>query len=134
MSDAVCDPFVNRVCPLGFALYITPNPTDSFSYAMSTELTESVRLAVRKNEQRVLRRMAESRQVELAELLGVSDATVSRMKDGDIARFSLLLAAMGLKIVPDSARVYESKVIEALTLLAKDNLSRATPDDWVLDE
>ena len=101
---------------------------------MASTPTPAVRETARRNEQRVLRGMIECRQVELAELLGLSEATISRMKDGDIARFSLLLAAMDLKIVPMSARVYDPKVIAALTLLAKDNLARASPDDWLLDE
>ena len=101
---------------------------------MPTELDKNVRAAARRNEQRVLQHMGATKQVELAESLGVHESTVSRMKDAEIARFSLMLALLNLKIVPTNARMYDPQVVAALTLLAKDNLSRATTDDWVLDE
>ena len=76
--------------------------------------------------------MADSKQCHIAELMTTSESSVSRMKEGDIARLSLLLAVLGLKVVPDSTKVFDPNLVQALTLLARDNLSRLNLEDWAI--
>lgn len=61
------------------------------------ELSPAITESARKVERTVLKRLAQRSQVKVAELMGVSESTVSRIDKGAIATF---LAACGLKAVP----------------------------------
>jgi transcriptional regulator with XRE-family HTH domain len=79
----------------------------------------------RKNERAILRALSErGKQQELAETLGVSDSTISRWKDGDLEKFSNLLAACKLKVVATDrvcVREDEYKTMTRITSRALSN-------------
>lgn len=54
----------------------------------------------RKNETSILSGLAHSGQVHVAEALGVSESSISRMKDGQILHMARFLTACGMKVVP----------------------------------
>lgn len=58
----------------------------------------------REIEAMVLRRLGECGQGAAAQALQVSEATVSRLKDGQITTISRLIAFLGLKVVPEEYR------------------------------
>ena len=69
----------------------------------------------RKNLSVVLRRLATAGQAKVAESLGVSETTVSRMKsDGDLERVLTMLALLGVKCVPIEVQCFHPKDIEAI--------------------
>lgn len=89
----------------------------------------------RKNETMILRALADVKQAAVADAIGVSEATVSRFKDGELERYARLLAAIGLKCVPLSMRCFKQDEIEALLTLAKKQLeSVKTTQDLEWDE
>ena len=67
-------------------------------------------------------------QNRIAEALGVSDATVSRMKD-DLPRFAMLLTAVGAKPVPVNSKSYSPKYIESLEFFAQRGMGNNLPDE-----
>jgi transcriptional regulator with XRE-family HTH domain len=84
----------------------------------------------RKSERIVLRQLAKVGQLAVADAMGVSESTVSRMKDRDekggpsqIQKWCKALAAMGLKITPAEYRCYDPKQIEAVFVLAQKYVS-----------
>ncbi len=79
----------------------------------------------RKNLTAVLRGLATVGQAKAADLLGVHESTVSRMKDGDLEKLCALLAACGLKVVPEAMQLFEPERIEALRVLARIGLDNA---------
>lgn len=87
------------------------------------ELSPGLAERARKNETTVLRALADASQVRVAEALGVSEATVSRFKDGGIQQAAALLAACGLKVVPDSMQCFAPDKVNALLVLARDHLA-----------
>jgi len=80
--------------------------------------------ASRKNERMVLQTLAERSQVRVAELLGVSESTVSRIDKTTVAAF---LAACGLKVVKAEMRCFDPEYIRALKTLAGVGLSSPEP-------
>ena len=85
-----------------------------------TSLCPELRENARKNETAILHSLAELSQKAVADRLGVSEATVSRMKsDGQIENMSALLAAMGLKLVPAASESFTPEYIQALRTLAQ---------------
>jgi hypothetical protein len=66
----------------------------------------------------ILGRMAEVGQARVAEAAGVSDATVSRWKDGALEQAARILAALGLKVVPQEAQVQDPAYMASLEHLA----------------
>lgn len=77
----------------------------------------------------MLRALASVRQTQVAEILGVSEATVSRFKDGELARAAKILAALNLKCVPLEMRCFKRDEIEALLFLAKRRLEETKTTD-----
>lgn len=77
----------------------------------------------RKNERAVLQAFARVSQSRIAEQMGASDSTVSRLKDGPIEQFCLLLAACGLKAMPVDMGCFPRAQMQALLVLARDHLN-----------
>ncbi len=74
----------------------------------------------RKNEAAILQGLASAGQATVARELDVSESKVSRLKsDGEIRRIATMLAAMGLKVVPQSYRCAKPEVIEAAMVFAR---------------
>lgn len=81
----------------------------------------------RENESVILRAVARVSQKVVAETVGVSDSTVSRMlSDGPVNQTSRFLAAAGLKVVPIEAQWYEPEYIKSLQVLAARCLTKET--------
>ncbi len=78
----------------------------------------------RKIEREVLKRLASVGQARIAEQLGVNESTVSRWKDGDIARWARFLALLGLKATPQDYRCYDEKTLSAMLTLARQRMAQ----------
>lgn len=76
----------------------------------------------RKNLALILTRLSSVGQARVAEALEVSESTVSKMKGGDLEMLARMLAALGIKCVPDHVKCYEPKQMEAILALAKAQL------------
>lgn len=88
----------------------------------------------RKSEALVLQRLASIGQVAVAKGLGVNESTVSRMKDGEISRYSQMLAVLGLKVVPVEVRCFDPDEVGALLFHARKRLEGMTnPDELQWD-
>lgn len=64
-----------------------------------SEVSQDVRETARKIETLLRNTLAEMGQARVADKMNVSDANVSRMKDGDIEKFALFLAAMNISVM-----------------------------------
>ena len=76
----------------------------------------------RKNVQAIFQRLSSLGQARLAESLGVSEATISRWKAEQVEQCAKALSALGLKVVPETARCFNPKKIDAILELAKAHL------------
>lgn len=79
----------------------------------------------------MLRALAAAGQSPVAAALDLSESSITRMKDGDLKRFSMFLAAIGLKVVPTTAKLVDEQMVEALLTLARDRLANLNLDDWI---
>jgi len=79
----------------------------------------------RRNLSAILRALATVGQVRAAERMGVSESTLSRMKDADLQRIADLLAACGLKVVGEDLKLYQPERIAAILELARLGIDRA---------
>lgn len=68
----------------------------------------------RKNQTALLGALRTVGQNRVAEIIGESDSQVSRSKD-DFPRFSAILAACGLKVVPEDKKFVEPEYLQALS-------------------
>ena len=80
----------------------------------------SIQKLARQNHTTILRAMAATSQVRIAELVGVSEATVSRFKDvdGTLEKLTVLAAACGVRFVLADACQVDMKRLQALSVLA----------------
>lgn len=70
---------------------------------------------VRKSDATVCKRLQSAGQNRVAELVGVSESTVSRfVSNGDLKRAIEILAAAGIKCVPSEFRCFDPKDVEVL--------------------
>lgn len=79
----------------------------------------------------ILQRLSSVGQVQLAEALGSSEASISRWKTDQIDQCAKALAALGLKVVPEDARCYRPEAIEAIFTLARMQVENADPKSLV---
>lgn len=87
---------------------------------MSTPaLSQDPGARAREIESLILRRLSSVGQRQVAEAVGISESTVSRWKEGEIERWSKVLALLGLQVVPDEARCHPAEYIESLQTLAR---------------
>lgn len=70
----------------------------------------------------MLRQLQRIGQVNVARAAGVSEASITRWKDGELSRMAIALAAMGLKVVPIENKCFQPQYIEALQMLARQAL------------
>ncbi|PNG53200.1 MULTISPECIES: CII family transcriptional regulator [unclassified Variovorax] len=87
----------------------------------------------RKTQMTILRALQEpGRQVALATSMGISESTVSRLKNDQLEQFSELLAHLGLKVVNQEMQCFPPDQIQALLTLSKVHLaSIERPDQLV---
>jgi predicted XRE-type DNA-binding protein len=88
------------------------------------ELSPADAARARKIEAQILNRLASVGQARIAEQLGINESTVSRWKDGEIARFAKFLALLGLKATPQEYKCYDEKTLEAMLTLAQQRMSQ----------
>jgi hypothetical protein len=82
----------------------------------------------------VLQRLASVGQRHVAEQLTTSESTVSRFVSSDLERVCLVLAALGLKVVPGEMQCYPPDKIRILLCLARDHLNHLeTPEQLSFD-
>lgn len=91
---------------------------------MIDPLSDSMRRLTNRNQTALLRGMASVTQKRVAELIGVSEGTLSDMKRDQLLRFSSLVAAAGLQLVPLTAQYHDEEFISALKTLAAHGLGR----------
>lgn len=102
---------------------------------MSTITPEMVE-GMRRNRAAILRAMSAMTQARVADSMGISEATLSRMKDSindkpsDIDRLALLLAACGLVAQPTTNRSITAERLAALHVLAREALDAAPVSDF----
>jgi hypothetical protein len=89
-----------------------------------TEVSTSQRESARKIESSLLQRLSSVGQVSVAKTMDVSESTVSRLKDGQIAVVSQLLAALGLKLVPNDFKVVDPVRAQAMYTLYEAAINR----------
>lgn len=73
----------------------------------------------REIESLVLQHLLSVGQRTLADAIGLSESTVSRWKEGEIERWSKVLAFLGLQVVPASAVVVNAEYLRSLETLAE---------------
>jgi len=97
-------------------------------------MTPDYAATARKNEQLILRALASRGQAPVAQALGTSESTVSRWKDGEVARTAQFLSALGLRVVPVAYRCYDQKTLEALLTLARQRVDQIDSVDQLVWE
>lgn len=80
----------------------------------------------RKIERTILHALAERGQAHAAAVMGVSESSVSRMKDGQIEAPSRLLAVIGLKVVPSQYKCLDPIKAQAMVTLYEAAMQRIT--------
>jgi transcriptional regulator with XRE-family HTH domain len=91
-----------------------------------SEVSVSLEEMTRKNQTVMLQMFASMTGAEVADRLGVSEATVSRFKSEETERCAKYLAALNLKVVPLTAREFDEDLLEALLTLARRQLASVT--------
>lgn len=85
--------------------------------------------SARKVERTILQTLARVSQVKVAERMGVSESTVSRIDKAGMAAF---IASCGLKLVPQEMQCFDPDYIHGLKVLAGVGLKAPEPKslDW----
>ena len=101
---------------------------------MDERMSESIRGATRRNASLLAKSMASTSQRRIAELMGISETTLSEMKgDGKIDRICALIAACGLKLAPAAEQTFDAPYINALRTLATIGLQHSPTADSEVD-
>lgn len=73
----------------------------------------------RQIEVKLLQRLADHGGAHLAAVTGLTEATVSRLKNDHLGNFAKLLVALGLKVVDEGVKCYQPDIVNAWRTLAK---------------
>ncbi|MGE5622227.1 MAG: CII family transcriptional regulator [Bacillota bacterium] len=84
---------------------------------VSPETAESTRKTAESIQSAILRRLADMTQAHAAACMGVSESTVSRMRE-DLPKFCQLLAAIDLKVADRDSMIVDRSELEALESMA----------------
>lgn len=98
---------------------------------MSSQLdlaADPIRNAARRNHSAMLQAPSDLSQKRAAELIGVSEATLSAWKNDHLERAAALIAACGLTMRPITERTLPEEHIAALETLALIGLRRGSRD------
>jgi hypothetical protein len=87
----------------------------------------------RKSLAAILQALASAGQKPVADALGVSEATVSRMKGEWLENFTALLGALNLKVIPAEHKCYAPEYIDHLHYFAKRGMEQANPAELQWD-
>ena len=82
------------------------------------ELSPAIEKKARKIQSLVLQALVTHSQVRVADLMGVDQSTVHRIREERLPQIAAFIAACGLKVVPQSANVYDEASIASLKHLA----------------
>lgn len=77
----------------------------------------------RNNESAILRGLADTGQVRVAEALGLSESVVSRIKSERVAELAAVMAVCGLRVVPADEFSYPTEYINSLRYMAQHGLT-----------
>ena len=99
-----------------------------------SDMSESIRGKTRKNHAVILRAIDQVTGKRVAELIGVSESTVSAMKADNLERFAALIAACGLKLARITDQTFDESYVSALKTLAAVGLGRDLKRDEGDDE
>ena len=88
------------------------------------ELSNSMVERSRKIERVILHAIADKGQAAIADGIGTSESTVSRLKDGQIETLSKVLAACGLKVVPSEYKCIDPQKAQAMVTLYEAAMSK----------
>jgi len=117
LSNPVPTPVqVAAVTPLAFG------PVGLSKGLFMSKVSEQISTSARKNETEILCALADVGQKNVADLIGINEATVSHWKEGKIADMAAFLAAAGLKIVRRDVEIVDPKYLDALRFLVKRSL------------
>ncbi len=92
-----------------------------------TEVSDFTAKKARKTQTALLQALAERSQTRVADLMGVSESKVSRLKSEQLAEIAAFIAACGLKVVPETAQTYDEDYIKSLKHLAGLGLNAPAP-------
>lgn len=73
-----------------------------------------------KNERIILKALADTGQVAVARELGVSESSISKSKDS-VQPMAKILAACGLKVVPNAVRCVKPEYLQSLEAIAQEH-------------
>lgn len=73
-------------------------------------------------------------QAAIAVVLGLSESTISRMKNDHLGTFCAVLAHAGLKVVPAAYRCVDPEKMAALSMLLDAALRKQSPVDLMWDD
>ena len=76
----------------------------------------------RKTVNAVLQALSGTPAATVAVAMGVSEPTISRLKNEHLPQFATMLAHLGLKIVPSEMKCYDPEYVQAILKLAKAQL------------
>mgnify|MGYP001594604011 CR=1 FL=1 len=96
-----------------------------------SQVSDTIAGASRKTETVLLQALAERSQVRVAELLGVSESTVSRTDKAAMAAF---IVACGLKVVKQQFQCFDPEYVRALKTLAGVGLDAPEPKHLEWDQ
>ena len=88
----------------------------------------------KKGQTLILKAMADGTQAALAVAMGVSETTVNRLKADHLENMTLMLAHLGLKIVPSDYRCVNSAAYEFLTQTHNRVMQVAPELIWDIEE
>ena len=91
-------------------------------------MNDSITQRCKRNQTTILKAIAAVGQARIAELIGVSESTVSRYKDADVEKLAAVLAAAGLKVVLESANTVDADEWQATQVLLMKHLERQRAD------
>lgn len=88
----------------------------------------------RKNLRTIFQRLSSVGQARLAEQLSSSETSVSRWKTEQAEYVSKLLAALGLKVIPEEMKCFDPQKIDAILQFARDHVNTITSDSLAWDD
>jgi DNA-binding XRE family transcriptional regulator len=90
----------------------------------------SINTLWRKNQTAVLKAMAATSQQRVAELVGVSEGTISVFKNEQLERAMQVISACGLKVVDKSCNALTHEELNGLKVWAFKGMQETTAPDW----
>lgn len=94
-------------------------------------LSPAIAERARKNEVAILRALANVGQCRVAEMTGMSETAVSRLKGDALGQLAAVAAACGIKCVPQDMECFDPEYVRALRVMAGVGIKAPSPTlDW----